>query len=119
VRSGRTPWSLLGALLVACWSAAAGLQIASEPSGAASRTREARPTQPSILPSDLPRIVASETQHRKLIRGQGGKSFGKVPEAMPLPLVARPAPAPVWRGGMPRSALPPPFKPRGPPSLIV
>ena len=122
VMSRAARW-LFGVILVACWSSAAGLQIPPEPSGigqsAASRTREARPAQPSVLPSDLPRILASETHRQKLIRGHGGKSFGMVPEGVPLPLVAQRTFAPILRSGVLWSALVRAFEPRGPPSLIV
>ena len=77
VMSRAARW-LFGVILVACWSSAAGLQIPPEPSGigqsAASRTREARPAQPSVLPSDLPRIVASE-RHRQKPRPRAGGDF--------------------------------------------
>jgi hypothetical protein len=118
----RTAW-WFGAILVACWSSAAGLQVPPEPSGvghsAASRTREARPAQSSVLPSDLPRIVASETYCQKPIRGHDGKSFGMVPEGVPLPLVAHGAFAPILHNDVLWSALVRAFEPRGPPNLIV
>jgi hypothetical protein len=118
----RTAW-WFGVLLVACWSSAAGLQVPPEPAGvghsAASRTREARPAQSAVLPSDLPRTVASETHRQKPIRGHDGKSFGMVPEGVPLPLVAQRTFAPILCSGVLWSALVRAFEPRGPPSLIV
>jgi hypothetical protein len=118
----RTAW-WLGVIVVACWSSAAGLKVAPEPSGVghgtASLAREARPPQPAVLPRDLPRILASETHRQKLIRGHVGKSFGMIPEGAPLPLVAHRAFAPILRSGVLWSALVRAFEPRGPPSLIV
>jgi len=118
----RTARWLFGVIL-ACWSSAAGLQVLPEPSGvgqsAASRTREARPAQPSVLPADLPRIVASATHRQEPIRGHDGKSFGMVPEGVPLPLVAQRTFAPILCSGVLWPALVRAFEPRGPPSLIV
>ena len=121
-RVGSALW-LLATILVAWSGSAAGFQVRAEPlsvsHGAASLTPEARPAQPSVLPRGLPRVVASETHRQKAIRGHDGKSFGIIPEEVPLPLVTHHASTPILRSHLLGSAPLRAFEPRGPPRLIA
>ena len=121
-RVGTALW-LFATLLVANWGSAVGLQGRPEPliisHGASSLTPESRAAQHSVLPRGLPRVLASETDRQKLIPGQGGKSFGIVPEELLLLVVTRTGSTPIPHGDVLWSVLVGAFEPRGPPSLTA
>jgi hypothetical protein len=120
-RVGSALW-LFATLLVASWGSTGGLQVRPEPlsvhHGAASLTPEAPAAQRSVLPRGLPRVLASETDRQKLIPGQGGKSFGIIPEELVL-VVTRRRSTPIPHSDVLWSVLVGAFEPRGPPSLIA
>jgi hypothetical protein len=121
-RVGRSLW-LLASILVACCGSAAGSEVRSEPQGvspgAASLAPATGSARPSMLPRSLPRIVALETHRQKPIRGHDAKSFGVMPEELPLPLAFHRALTPILRSNLLWSGPVRAFEPRGPPSIIA
>jgi hypothetical protein len=118
----RTALWLLGLVLAACWSSAAGLAVG--PSaldrGAATSTRETQPPRPYTLAREPARIVASETHRQKPVRSHhDGKRFGILAEGVPESPLARRELAPSRRSDVLWSAPFQAFEPRGPPSRIA
>jgi hypothetical protein len=121
-RVGTALW-LFATILVAGWGSAGAFLVRPEALSvshrAASLTPEARAAQPSVLARGLAGVLTSETDRRKPIPGQDGKSFGIVPEQLLLPAVAPRASTPILHSDVLWSVLVRNFEPRGPPSRIA
>jgi hypothetical protein len=119
----RTALWLLGFVLAACWGSVTGFEVlpgsSGQGRGAATSTREAQSPLPYALARELPRIVASETQRQRPLRGPDGKRFWITPDGVPQSPVARREAAPALSSDVPRSAPFQAFAPRGPPSPIA
>ena len=121
-RVGTALW-LFATLLVGSWGSAVGLQVRPEPlgisHGAAGLASETQAAQRSVVPRGLLQVLASETDRQKLIPGQGGKSFGIVPEELLLLVVTGRGSTPIPHSDALWSVLVGAFEPRGPPSLTA